>query len=48
MSRMTEDESERTNLHQRRFTPREDQEHRNLERVKEAKKLLQGGPADRN
>lgn len=47
MSRVTEDESERTNLYQRRSTPREDQERRNLERVKEAKRLLQGEPADR-
>lgn len=46
MSRVMDDETER-DLYAHRFTPREDQKHRNLERVKEAKRMLQDGSADR-
>ena len=46
MSRVMDDETER-DLYARRFTHREDQKRRNLERVKEAKRLLQDGSTDR-
>ena len=48
MSRVMDDESERTDLYQRRSTPRENQKRRNLERMKEAKRLLQSGSGDRD
>ena len=47
MSRVMDDESERTDLYQRRSTSREEQERRNLDRVRKAKRLLQDGSADR-
>lgn len=46
MSRVVEDETKR-DLYARRFTHREDQKRWNLDRVKEAKRLLQDGSADR-
>lgn len=46
MSRVMDDETER-DLYARRFTHPEDQKRRNLDRVKEAKCVLQGRPADR-
>lgn len=46
MSRVMDDETER-DLYARRFMHHEDQKRRNLDRVKEAKRLLQDGSADR-